>query len=236
MVAQSPAVELVAQAKDDRDGSLPPLLFVLTIVTGLVDSVSYLALGHVFVANMTGNVVFLGFAIAGVQDFSIPASVAAVAAFLVGALVGGRLASAMAQHRSRFFAIAILVKLALVGIALVIAIAIGDTDVVRYGLIALLAFAMGLQNAAARFLAVPDLTTTVLTLTLTGLAADSTLAGGNNPRVGRRLLATGAMFLGAAVGAFLVLHIGVSAVLALTFTLLALNAVAARRLWSRSVA
>jgi uncharacterized membrane protein YoaK (UPF0700 family) len=76
----------------------------------------------------------------------------------------------------------------------------------------------------------------VLTLTLTGLAADSTLAGGNNPRVGRRLLATGAMFLGAAVGAFLVLHIGVSAVLALTFTLLALNAVAARRLWSRSVA
>ncbi len=65
---------------------------------------------------------------------------------------------------------------------------------------------MGLQNAAARHVGVPDLTTTVLTLTLTGLAADSNLAGGNNPRVGRRLLATGAMFLGAGVGAFLVLR------------------------------
>src|SRR5436190_22864244 len=97
-----------------------------------------------------------------------------------------------------------------------------EGDLVRYALIVLLALAMGLQKAAARLLAVPDLTTTVLTLTLTGLAADSKLAGGNNPRVGRRLLATAAMLSGAAVGAFLVLHVGVGAVLALTFTLLGL--------------
>jgi hypothetical protein len=83
---------------------------------------------------------------------------------------------------------------------------------------------MGLQNAAARVLAVPDLTTTVLTLTLTGLAADSTLAGGTNPRAGRRLVAAGAMLFGAAVGAFLVLHLGIGAALALTFVLLGLNA------------
>jgi uncharacterized membrane protein YoaK (UPF0700 family) len=209
------------------------LLFVLTIVTGLVDAVSYLKLGHVFVANMTGNVVFLGFAVAGAPDFSIPASLVAIASFLVGAVTGGRLASSMPEHRTRFFAIAILVKLALVGVALIVAIAMVEGDLVRYALIVLLALAMGLQNAAARFLAIPDLTTTVLTLTLTGLAADSTPAGGNNPRAGRRLLATGAMFLGAAVGAFLVFHIGVGAVLALTFTLLALNAIAAYRAWSR---
>ena len=236
MIAPSPATNLVGAAKDDRDGSLPPLLFVLTIVTGLVDAVSYLKLGHVFVANMTGNVVFLGFAVAGAPDFSIPASLVAIASFLVGAVTGGRLASSMPERRTRFFAIAILVKLALVGVALIVAIAMVEGDLVRYALIVLLALAMGLQNAAARFLAIPDLTTTVLTLTLTGLAADSTPAGGNNPRVGRRLLATGAMFLGAAVGAFLVFHIGVGAVLALTFTLLALNAIAAYRAWSRPAA
>lgn len=227
---------LVGIEKSDRDGSLAPLLLVLTVVTGLVDAVSYLKLGHVFVANMTGNVVFLGFAVAGAQDFSVSASLVAIAAFLVGALAGGRLGSSMVEHRTRFFAIAIVVKLALVGVASIFAIAMADGGLVQYGLIVLLALAMGLQNAAARFLAVPDLTTTVLTLTLTGLAADSTPAGGSNPRVARRLLATGAMFLGAAVGAFLVLHIGVGAVLALTFVLLGLNAIAAYRAGSRSAA
>jgi len=236
MMEPSSTPNHVGTEKSDRDGSLVPLLLVLTVVTGLVDAVSYLKLGHVFVANMTGNVVFLGFAVAGAQDFSVSASLVAIAAFLVGALAGGRLGSSMVEHRTRFFAIAIVVKLALVGLASIFAIAMADGGLVQYGLIVLLALAMGLQNAAARFLAVPDLTTTVLTLTLTGLAADSTPAGGSNPRVGRRLLATSAMFLGAAVGAFLVLHVGVGAVLALTFTLLGLNAIAAYRAWSRSIA
>ena len=231
MVAPPPTADV---AKDDRDRSLLPLLFVLTVVTGLVDAVSYLKLGHVFVANMTGNVVFLGFAVAGAQDFSVSASLAAIVAFLVGALAGGRLSSSMAEHRTRFFAIAILVKLVLVGAAFVVAMAMVDSDLARYLLIVLLAFAMGLQNATARSLAIPDLTTTVLTLTLTGLAADSKPAGGTNPRMGRRLLATGAMLFGAAIGAFLVLHVGVASALALTFTLLGLNAIAAYRAWSRS--
>ena len=79
---------------------------------------------------------------------------------------------------------------------------------------------MGLQNAAARRLAVPDLTTTVLTLTLTGFAADSELAGGTNPRLGRRMVATVSMFLGAAIGALVLLRIGTGAVLALVLALL----------------
>ena len=123
------------------------MLFVLTVVTGLVDAVSYLKLEHVFVANMTGNVVFLGFAVAGVQDFSIAASLVAIAAFLVGAVAGGKLGSIMAGNGSRFFAVAILIKLALVGTAFVVAIAIVHDSPVRYGLIVLLALAMGLQNA-----------------------------------------------------------------------------------------
>src|ERR1700726_1795135 len=78
-------------ARDARDGLLPPLLVALTVVTGLVDSFSYLVLGHVFVANMTGNVVFFAFALAGVGGFSAPASIAAIGCLPPGALVTRRL-------------------------------------------------------------------------------------------------------------------------------------------------
>ncbi len=84
----------------------------------------------------------------------------------------------------------------------------------------LMALAMGLQNATARRIGVPDLTTTVLTLTLTGLAADSSVAGGSNPRPVRRLLATFTMFVGAAIGTFVIFRLGLAAVLGLTLVVL----------------
>jgi uncharacterized membrane protein YoaK (UPF0700 family) len=71
-------------------------------------------------------------------------------------------------------------------------------------LIAVTAVAMGLRNATVRQLAVPDLTTTLLTLTLTGLAADSALAGGGNPRWVHRLASVASMFVGSVVGVWLV--------------------------------
>src|SRR5258708_29429332 len=151
---------------------------------------------------MTGNVVFVGLAVAAAADFSIPASLRAIAAFLAGALAGGRIASRAGQHRGRLLAMAPYLQIALVGAALAVSMAGFDPEsaLSQYSLIALLALAMGVQNAAARRLAVPDLTTTVLTLTLTGLAADSTLAGGKNPHPRPRLPATAVLFLGAAVG------------------------------------
>ncbi|MGW6016333.1 DUF1275 family protein, partial [Streptomyces sp. NPDC055210] len=82
------------------------------------------------------------------------------------------------------------------------------TDHAMHPLIALTALAMGLRNGTVRKLAVPDVTTTVLTLTLTGLASDSTWAGGTNPRAGRRLASVLAMLAGALGGAVLVLHVG----------------------------
>jgi uncharacterized membrane protein YoaK (UPF0700 family) len=223
-----------ASWRDERHGPLPLMLLNLTMVTGLVDSVSYLQLGHVFVANMTGNVVFLGFAMADPAYFSIPASLLAIAAFLAGALVGGRAGSRLGQHRARLLAMASYIKIGLVGAALVVSIVALDSEaaLARYALVALLGLAMGVQNAVARRLGVLDLTTTVLTLTLTGLAADSTLAGGKNANPGRRILATLIMFLGAAIGAVLILHVGVSAVLALTLALLAVNGIAAHLLSS----
>jgi uncharacterized membrane protein YoaK (UPF0700 family) len=201
--------------------SLPFILLVLTLVTGLVDAISYLKLGHVFVANMTGNIVFLGFAVAGASGFSIPASLVAIAAFLLGALIGGRMGVAFGSHRGRLLLRVLAMKVALVAGALAVALLASnpDDDAIRYGLIVFLALTMGLQNATARRISVPDLTTTVLTLTLTGLAADSTLAGGTAPRTGRRLLSTFTMFAGAALGAFLVLKSGVATALAVTLLL-----------------
>ena len=73
----------------------------------------------------------------------------------------------------------------------------------EYAMIALTAIAMGLRNATVRRLKVSDLTTTVVTFTLAGLAADSPLAGGNNPRPGRRVLSVIALVVGATVGALL---------------------------------
>ena len=82
--------ETLAPSRSAPFGPLPPLLVVMTVVTGLVDAFSYLVLGHVFVANMTGNVVFLGFAVAGAKGFSIAASLVALVSFGVGSVVGGR--------------------------------------------------------------------------------------------------------------------------------------------------
>ena len=224
----------MAIMKDDRYGPLPALLLVLTMVTGIVDAVSYLKLGHVFVANMTGNVVFLGFAIADPQSFSIPASLVAIGAFLVGALAGGRLGLIFGRHRGLHMTIAIIIESVLVGVTLMASMAATDPNgaPTGYALIALLAFTMGLQNATARRIGIPDLTTTVLTLTITGLAADSNLAGANNPHLWRRSASITAMFLGAALGAISVYHFGVSA--ALAFALVALAGAGTAAYWHSS--
>ena len=126
-------------------GPLPPFLVGLTVVTGLVDAVSYVALGHVFVANMTGNVVFLGFALAGAPGLSAPASLAALGAFLVGAVVGGAIA---VEHRGRHLRTATAVAGCSLLIAIVLAAIIGQpvSAGARYSLICPLAIAMGIRT------------------------------------------------------------------------------------------
>jgi uncharacterized membrane protein YoaK (UPF0700 family) len=204
-----------------RADPLPWVLGVLTVTTGLVDAVSVLGLGRVFTANMTGNVVFLGFAVVGIPGFSVARAVVSLVGFVVGAMLGGRLGVAMAGvARRRWLLTVAVVEAGLFFIAAWVAIGydlLTFTPVPRlYALIVLTAVAMGLRNATVRRLAVPDLTTTVLTLTLTGLAADSTLAGGGNPRLGRRLTAVLAIFAGSAVGALLVSLGGLALPLAVT--------------------
>jgi uncharacterized membrane protein YoaK (UPF0700 family) len=191
------------------------MLLLLTVLTGLVDAVSYLRLGHVFVANMTGNVVFLGFAIAGARGFSVWPSIVAMAAFFTGAVIGGRLSKREGIDRSRLLGRAVWIKLALVLTAMTVAFALGpENEATIYACIVLLALTMGVQNAVARKIAVPDLTTTVLTLTITGLAADSTLAGGTSPRPVRRILSVVSMLLGAIIGGTVLLRVGLGVALA----------------------
>jgi uncharacterized membrane protein YoaK (UPF0700 family) len=190
-----------ADAKPQKPGVSPIILLTMTGVTGIVDAVSYLALGHVFTANMTGNVVLLGFALAGTEGLSVERSLLALFCFFLGAIAGGRIS--IDQAPRAFAAEAILLIIA-AAIAYRLGVPSGLTPVATYGIIATTAVAMGLRNAVVRKLAVPDLTTTVLTLTITGLAADSSLAHGENPRWQRRCAAVIAMLAGAAAGAILV--------------------------------
>jgi uncharacterized membrane protein YoaK (UPF0700 family) len=201
----------------DRHGPLMPMMIGLTLLTGVVDAVSYLRFGHVFVANMTGNIVFLGFALAGAKGLSAIASMVALGSFLVGALAGGRLGASNAEHRGHVLRAGSAAQVALLAVALIVALMVSEplSSGTRYALLVPIALAMGVQNATAQRLVVPELTTTVLTRTLTGLASESRLAGGPGSKAGRRLLAIAAMLLGAVAGALLVLHVTIAAALAL---------------------
>jgi uncharacterized membrane protein YoaK (UPF0700 family) len=203
-------------------------LLTLTAVTGLVDAVSYLRLGHVFVANMTGNVVFLGFSAAPGSGLSAAASIIAIAGFVLGALAGGRVAHTLAATRTgRWLATAFTGEAAILGLVAVLTgtSLLPFTGDGSFATIAILAVALGLQNSTVRHLGAPDLTTTVLTLTLTGLTADSSLAGGAGAKPHRRLGSIAAMLAGAAAGAG-VLQWSPTAVIAIAAALVAAVAVA----------
>jgi uncharacterized membrane protein YoaK (UPF0700 family) len=238
-------------AADPAYGPLPGLLIALTVLTGVVDAVSILALGRVFVANMTGNVVFAAFAVVGAPGFSLSASLFALAGFLAGAYLGGALVARHSRDRGLLLRAGCALELGLAAVALAVAAGSGGpgaghgtlaisggafSTTVTDALAALLAVALGAQNAVARKLAVPDLTTTVLTMTLTGVGADLRAVLGRDHRVrgagraagrtalGRRLLAVAAMVAGAAAGASLALRVSPVSALALATALLALTA------------
>jgi uncharacterized membrane protein YoaK (UPF0700 family) len=200
-------------------------MLVLTVVAGVVDAVSILSLGRVFVANMTGNVVFVGFAIAGASGFSLGASLSALAGFLLGAAAGGSAADRIGAHRGRLVAALAGGELVVLLVVLLAAAAAGPHvgAGAREAIAALAALAMGAQSAVVRRLEVFDLTTTVLTATLTAIAANR----GDRFALVRRLVAVGAMLAGAAAGALLVLEVSNVAALGLAAALVAIVAACA---------
>lgn len=192
---------------------LPQLLLLLSATTGLVDAVSVLGLGKVFTANMTGNVVFLGFAAAGTPGFSAPPYVIALAAFMAGAALGGlvrkrHLDSPLRHWLMRAAGIEAVLFVIAAAIAFCFPVDAAAANWPMFAIIALTATAMGFRNATVRQLKVPDLTTTVLTLTITGLAADARLAGGEGAKISVRLGAVASIFAGAVIGAVLLTAFG----------------------------
>jgi uncharacterized membrane protein YoaK (UPF0700 family) len=202
-----------------RHGPLPALLLLLTVAAGVIDALSVLALGRVFIANMTGNVAFIGFALAGAPEFSLVASVLALAGFLIGAAMGGQIIARWRTARGRQLAVATTIEVVLPAATLAIAVVSGEpfNPATASLITALAAVGLGIQNAATRGLAVPDTPTTVLTTTLTGFAAD--LWKHNGQVLLRRLFAVVAMLVGALVGTLLLLHQGATWTLALALTL-----------------
>jgi uncharacterized membrane protein YoaK (UPF0700 family) len=213
----------------DKNGPLLPMLVGLTVVSGIVDAFSYLELGHIFVANVTGDVLFIAFGLAGAPGFSVPAALTTLGVFFVGAFLGGRLFARFGWHRGRLLTIVSLMEAVLVSASVIVATMIGGpaTGGTRYAFIVLLALAMGLQNALAFKLAVPGMTTSVLTMTITGISADSQLAGGSGSGMGTRITSAMALFLGALAGALLVLNVrGWTELLLATAILVAVSLIA----------
>lgn len=181
------------------------LMMALTLVTGVVDAVGYLALDRVFTGNMTGNVVILAMALAGAPNLPALGPLVALGAFLLGAAVAGFTLQSGPQGWNRRVTLLLTAGcIALTGTAAV-SLIVEDVGRQSIGVIvaAVIAMHMGSQALIARHLGVRDMTTVVITSTMTSLAGES-LVGKQRPRLfNRRLGAVLAMFAGAAIGAIL---------------------------------
>jgi uncharacterized membrane protein YoaK (UPF0700 family) len=193
------------------------LMMVLTFTTGINDAIGYLGLDKVFTGNMTGNVVILGMALVPGSDLPVLGPALALIAFLAGAACGGRaVRSATTAWTAIVSAMFAVVAVVMVALAVFLFIA-GDEPAqgVMITATTAAAFAMGIQAAVARHIAVKDVTTVVVTSTLTGLAADSFLGSGKGGGSGRRFTAVAVILVGAAVGAVLLkVHLGAGLLLA----------------------
>lgn len=194
----------------DRQSVRDLLLVALTVASGAVDAISYLGLGKIFSAFMTGNLVFLGFSIAEIEGPDVVPVIVALVMFTAGAFLGLRF-TAMRSNESGSWFPAVTVLLAFVAIAeasfLVVWLSTAghpstvDADV----LIALSSLAMGIQTAAVRSLGVQGIFTTAGTFTLVAFAG--TFAGSRSrsemPRLVGVLLG---LVAGAVAGGLLFLH------------------------------
>jgi uncharacterized membrane protein YoaK (UPF0700 family) len=182
-------------------------LYLITFICGILDAAAFLGLGHVFAEIMTGNLVYLTFALGSTgtgTGVAVAPYVVVLGAFAVGAVIGGRLLRVpdqVARHRIGFFAEWILLIAAIVVTLVAHPSPTGDGRLVVVGL---LAAAMAVQNAMVWHWGVRDLATNVMTLTMTAFLADSRLAGGTAQRSGRRAGSIVIFSSSALLGAFLV--------------------------------
>lgn len=174
------------------------------MLSGILDVFSFVLLGHIFVANMTGNVVFLVLGLTSPTVLGWLTPSIAMVSFAIGAFGTRLLVGKLPTHRGRLLAWGLLPEWTLFAAALLSWLLLGQGEGRQMALVALLSCGMGIQNAVARSLEVPDLTTTVVTLAITGLWFDRI-----GPRTRTRALAVLAIGIGAAVGGTL-LALGLS--------------------------
>jgi uncharacterized membrane protein YoaK (UPF0700 family) len=149
------------------------LVLILAVVSGATDASGFLHLGGAFASVMTGNMVLLGLA-GGTANSSLAAHAgAAIAAFIVGCVIGGRVAGHHHKDDGIWptpITIALTVELAIfVVYAIGLEAVNGDpgSSVYKTVLLALNAIALGLQSGAIQRFGIPGLSTTYLTGTLT---------------------------------------------------------------------
>jgi uncharacterized membrane protein YoaK (UPF0700 family) len=180
-------------------------LLLLTFSTGLVDAISVLVLGHVFVANMTGNVIFLGFWFAPRTVVDMTAALVAFVSFVTGAILGGRLTRHLDGDVRRWLTVALGIEVVTLATLSILSGAgvLDYHDNTKLILIAGLALTFGSQAATARQFSIQELSTTVLTTTIVGIGFDSRVAGGTGQREKLRYGVVLTMCAGALVGATL---------------------------------
>ncbi|MER5623963.1 MULTISPECIES: YoaK family protein [unclassified Streptosporangium] len=210
------------EVKNDRPSDVP--LAGLTVISGLVDAISYVGIGQVFMANMTGNLLILGFAAGDPSKFPLVATAIAVMGFFLGAGLAGQLVERVPNVRRRLI-LAMAMETSLFGITTVGSFLLPTTQAGRYPLIVALGVAMGGRNTVVRRLKIPDISTTVVTGTLANLAADSVLGTGRHTRARRRAGEIVALVLGAWAGVLLLRNFGFNATLVVLTVLMALTTV-----------
>ncbi|GAB5898566.1 YoaK family protein [Mycolicibacterium mageritense] len=213
------------------------LMLALTVVTGMLDAVGYLGLDRVFTGNMTGNVVILGMGLAAEEGLPVAGPLIALMGYVLGAAVGGQLVRGRSRGWSRIVTAVVGSNAAvLAGIATIL-LAVPGSARSTGGVVtaATIAVVMGAQASVARFLAVTDLTTVVVTSTITSYAGETLFAGGLSWFTHRRLWAVVAIFVGALGGGLMMkLHMSVPVYAAAAVT--AATAVVGHRRWERGVA
>ncbi|WP_430868650.1 YoaK family protein [Demequina aurantiaca] len=188
----------------DEESTHLGLMLALTLSTGVIDAVGYLGLDKVFTGNMTGNVVILGMALVSGTGLPILGPVLALVGFMAGAAIAGRVLrdtkAAWANRTTVMFGSVAATLFA----AIIVILAWNDPPHwVLLSVTTALGLAMGLQAATARNIAVKDVTTVVVTSTITGLAADALLGDRGVQPWKRRVAAIVLIGSGAAIGAAL---------------------------------
>jgi uncharacterized membrane protein YoaK (UPF0700 family) len=199
-------------------------LLLLTFATGLADSISILVLGHVFVANMTGNVIFLGFWLAPRTSIDLTAVAVALPTFVCTTILSGRLSRFFGERTRAWITTVLATEIALLAALSILAGAgvLHYHDNTKLIMIGVLAVTFGLQHSSARQFGIRELSTTVLTSTIVSLGMDSRLAGGTGEREKLRLSVVFTMCAGALVGATMSRFV-VAPVFAVTAVVVALS-------------